>query len=134
MKARSGAPLAPILVLILLATVATACGGAAANTTPGAPVITVLAGPYAFGRAGGARFSGPAGMVRGAAGNLYVADTLHDTIREIAPTGVVTTLAGELGQPGSADGRGPLARFYYPSAVALDAAGNLYVRHSKTTN
>ncbi len=130
MKARPGAPLATVLVLTVLAAVVVACGGgqtAAETTAAGAPLITVAAGPHAAGRAGGARFKGPAGMVRDAAGNLYVTDTLHDTIREITPAGVVTTLAGAADSPGSADGRGPAARFHYPSAVACDAAGNLYV-------
>ena len=38
-----------------------------------------------------------------------------------------TTLAGEAGQDGSADGTGSTARFYYPAGVAVDGAGSLYV-------
>jgi hypothetical protein len=39
---------------------------------------------------------------------------------------VVTTLAG-LGNFGAADGIGAVAKFYYPSSVALDGLGNVYV-------
>jgi streptogramin lyase len=60
-------------------------------------------------------------------GNLYVADANNHTIRKITPAGVVTTLAGTAGSSGSADGTGADARFKYPSGVAVDGDGNLYV-------
>ena len=41
--------------------------------------------------------------------------------------GVVTTLAGRAGYPGSADGTGSAARFSSPWGVAVDSAGNVYV-------
>src|SRR5205823_1449369 len=40
---------------------------------------------------------------------------------------VVTTLAGLAGITGSADGTGGAARFDYPSGVATDSSGNVYV-------
>jgi hypothetical protein len=60
------------------------------------------------------------------AGNIYVADTVNDTIRKITSAGNVTTLAGSAGQIGSTDGTGSAARFYYPRSVAVDTAGNVY--------
>ena len=72
----------------------------------------------------------PEGVATDSAGNVYVADTLNDTIRKITPTAVVTTLAGRAGVRGSADGTGTAALFYYPSAVATDSAGNVYVADS----
>src|SRR6185369_17532047 len=65
---------------------------------------------------------------------VYVADYDNSTIRKVTPAGVVTTVAG-LAQfdhvgfpvPGSADGTGSVARFYYPTGVAVDSAGNVYV-------
>lgn len=58
-------------------------------------------------------------------GNLYVIDSR--TIRKITPTGVVTTLAGNAGAPGTADGVGNAAEFSSPSSITIDGAGNLYV-------
>ena len=77
-----------------------------------------------------ARFLGPVGMAVDAAGNVYVADSGNSTIRKVTPAGVVTTIAGLAGQDGSADGVGSAARFDRPQALALDAAGNLYVADS----
>ncbi len=74
-----------------------------------------------------ARFARPEGVALDSAGNIYVADQLNHTIRKISPTGVVTTLAGEAGQFGSADGIGMATRFNRPSGVALDGAGNVFV-------
>ena len=74
-----------------------------------------------------ARFNGPIGLDVDSAGNIYVADSLNNTIRKISE-GVVTTLAGTpslLG--GSVDGTGAAARFNQPTGVAVDAAGNVYV-------
>ncbi len=45
----------------------------------------------------------------------------------MTPGGVVTTLAGSTGVPGSLDGTGILARFFLPHGVAVDSSGNVYV-------
>jgi len=74
-----------------------------------------------------ARFYSPAGVAVDSAGNVYVADTYNHTIRKITSTGSVTTLAGLAGTPGSTDGTGSAARFFYPSGVAVDGANNVYV-------
>lgn len=75
----------------------------------------------------GARFFKPQGIAVDISGNLYVADSDNNTIRKISPAGLVTTLAGTAGQPGSADGAGNLARFNFPSSIVVDALGVLYV-------
>jgi hypothetical protein len=64
------------------------------------------------------------------AGNLYVADALNYTIREVTPVGtnwVVTTLAGLAGVSGNVNATGSNARFSYPTGMAVDSAGNVYV-------
>ena len=79
-------------------------------------------------------FSGPTGVAVDGGGNVYVADSGNHTIRKVSPTGAVTTLAGMAGKPGTADGTGGMARFFYPCGVAADRAGNLYVVDSGAGN
>jgi sugar lactone lactonase YvrE len=75
----------------------------------------------------GARFSYPCGVAVDASGNVYVADTGNDTIRQVSPAGVVTTLAGSAGDSNSTDGTGTNALFNLPYGVAVAAGGILYV-------
>jgi len=74
-----------------------------------------------------ATFHAPSGIAVDASGNIYVADTLNDTVRKITAAGAVSTVAGTAGVSGSADGSGAAARFTGPQGLALDGAGNLYV-------
>ena len=94
--------------------------------------VTTLAGAArhkgsADGAGATARFSHPAGIAVDAAGYVYVADNGNHTIRKVAPDGTVTTLAGQARQHGAADGPGATARFLFPTGVAVDALGNVYV-------
>lgn len=72
----------------------------------------------------------PKGIASDAFNNLYVADVGNHTIRKITPDGAVTTVAGKAGVPGSADGIGSEARFYYPTGIAVDKKNNIYVADS----
>ncbi len=45
----------------------------------------------------------------------------------MTPAGVVTTIAGKVGVAGAQDGTGTAATFNGPSALAVDASGNVYV-------
>ena len=94
--------------------------------------ITTLAGlagsaGSSDGTGSAARFNHPAGIAVDAAGNVIVADAANDAIRKITAGGVVTTIAGLAGSPGSTDGVGSAARFKFPAAVAVDGAGVIYV-------
>jgi sugar lactone lactonase YvrE len=113
-------------------------------------VISVLAGKIGErgstdGSGSAARFNRPGGLAVDKDGNLYMADSFNRTIRKITPAGAVTTLAGlggdgnatrtgggsendpTGGTDGSTDGPGAVARFSYPTGVAVDAAGTVYV-------
>src|SRR6266700_3150893 len=79
---------------------------------------------------GAAQFNSPIGLSVDSAGNLYVGDTVNQTIRQITPAGVVTTLAGSPGLQGTIDGVGSAARFNQPVSVAVDSANNVYVSDS----
>jgi glucose/arabinose dehydrogenase len=76
-----------------------------------------------------AEFNAPQGVCVDPSGNVYVADTGNNVIREILTNSQVVTVAGS-GTPGSADGIGTNASFSAPTGVALDGTGNLYVADS----
>ena len=83
-------------------------------------------GAYSDGTHDTAFYSNPAGITQDAAGNIYVADSSNHSIRKLTPDGQVITLAGN-GLPGNQDGKQENARFFYPSDVAVDGKGNVYV-------
>ena len=88
------------------------------------------------GPANTARFNLPEGIVLAVDQGvtvLYVADTGNHVIRRVSFTStgpVVSTLAGQAGSPGSADGAGAAARFSSPRGVAVDFSGNVLVADS----
>ena len=96
-----------------------------------AGVVTTLAGTAGSagstdGAGAAARFRYPSGVTVDRDGNVFVADTDNHLIRQITPSGDVTTVGGA-GGPGSTDGVGTAARFYNPKGIAADSAGRLYV-------
>ena len=96
-------------------------------------VVTTLAGIPGLvgardGRGVAARFNVPLGIAVDNSGNVYVADVLNNAIREVAPDGTVTTLAGTMSYAvGNADGAGSIAQFCHPCGVAVDSQNNIYV-------
>jgi trimeric autotransporter adhesin len=81
------------------------------------------------GPATSARIYNPAGLAIDGSGNLYIADYYNSRIRKVtAATGVITTVAGNGAYGFSGDGfAATAAQITYPSAVAVDGAGNLYI-------
>ena len=100
-----------------------------------AGVVTTLAGiPNQSGAtdsvAGTPTFNNPDSVAVDSAGTLYVADTFNRTIRKItqaAGSYTVSTLAGQAGVSGSADGPVATATFEYPTSVSVDPAGDVFV-------
>ena len=95
-------------------------------------VVSTLAGQVGIasltdGLGTNALFSTPAGVAVDGAGNVYVADTANDVIRQINSFGFVSTIAGQPHHPGSSDGTNNGAQFYMPFGITVDAATNIYV-------
>jgi uncharacterized protein (TIGR03437 family) len=82
-----------------------------------------------------AQLYGPTGLAVDPAGNLYIADSNNRRIRKVS-NGIITTVAGNgvcdvagNGVCGAAGDGGPAtsAELSYPIALAIDAAGSLYI-------
>ncbi len=72
----------------------------------------------------------PEGLAIDSGGNLYIADSGNNVIRKVdAITGVITTVAGNASLQGYTGDGGPAtsAELNYPTGVAVDSAGNIYI-------
>ena len=98
-------------------------------------IITTVAGNGSSGFSGdgglatNARLNSPTGVVVDAAGNLFIADRINRRIRKVAAsTGIITTVAGNGSFSFSGDGGlATNAGLGFPTGVAVDAAGNLFI-------
>lgn len=97
-------------------------------------IITTVAGngKAGFGGDNGpalkASFNFPAGLCLDHKGNLFVADRNNHRVRRIDGSGIVTTYAGT-GKPDMGGDGGPAVKAHlnYPSDLACDGKGNLYI-------
>jgi uncharacterized protein (TIGR03437 family) len=96
-------------------------------------VISTVAGNGIAGYSGdgrpaaSAQVGNPTGVAVDAVGNIYVADS-SARVRKVYPGGIIATIAGTGLRGYSGDGGvATNARLNAPSAVALNAAGNVYV-------
>jgi uncharacterized protein (TIGR02145 family) len=71
-------------------------------------------------------FQYPGDITQDKGGVIFVADKDNHVIRKILSNGEVTTVAGT-GTIGSEDGYADSSSFYYPTGVAVDSIGNIYV-------
>jgi sugar lactone lactonase YvrE len=97
-------------------------------------VITTLAGNGTYGYsgdggpAGSASLNIPQRVALDASGNLFIADMWNNRIRKVSTNGIITTVAGNgtYGYTGNG-GFATNAELFFPSAVALDGSGNLFI-------
>jgi len=83
------------------------------------------------GPAANAQFAFPQGIAFDSKGNLYIADQSNNRVRKIDTKGNISTVAGN-GTPGFAGDGGPAisASLTFPTGVAIDGSGNLYIADS----
>lgn len=74
-----------------------------------------------------AQFGRVAGITFAPSGDLYVADAGNQTIRRITAGAMVSTVAGQTGASGFADGAGQTARFAQPGTLSCDRSGTVYI-------
>jgi len=75
-----------------------------------------------------ANLVGPSAVTLDAAGNLYICEQSMQRIRKVNASGIITTIAGNdtMGYVGSGI-PATSAEFAYPTGIAVDAAGNVYI-------
>ena len=72
-------------------------------------------------------FGGANSVAVDRSGKIVTSDANSKVIRKISADGQTSIFAGSLNQVGIADGLSSLARFRFPSGLAFDSSGNLYV-------
>jgi uncharacterized protein (TIGR03437 family) len=97
-------------------------------------VITTLAGTGVAGFSGDglpaaqAELNGPLGVCVAPNGGIYVNDEGNERVREISPSGIITTVAGNGSTGNSGDGgAATAAEFMIPIRCAVDSSGNLFI-------
>jgi uncharacterized protein (TIGR03437 family) len=96
--------------------------------------LTVVAGTGDKGSGGdsglalNATFNSPQGIAVDSSFAVYIADTFNNRVRRVASDGTITTVAGN-GRPTFAgdEGPAPSASLFFPTDVALDRNGALYI-------
>jgi uncharacterized protein (TIGR03437 family) len=100
---------------------------------PATGIVTTLAGTGQPGYAGNgtsalqAWMSSPLGLATDSKGGVYFADEYNHRVRRIAADGTVSDFAGNGICDSVADGPATSSPLCYPTAVALDSAGNVCI-------
>ena len=79
-----------------------------------------------------ATLNSPAGVFVTSNGSIYIADFTNNVVRMISPGGIITTVAGNGQTNYTGDGGlATQATLNHPTAVAVDAAGDLFIADSE---
>jgi sugar lactone lactonase YvrE len=117
------------------------CGGFVWEVSASTGLANIIAGNGSTGYSGdggpatSAELYLPGDAAVDGAGNVYIADTYNQRIRKItASTGIITTVAG-VGTAGFNESvlggtEATNAELNYPTGVAVDSAGNIYIADS----
>ncbi len=131
-----GKPLRMSTAAMLLLCASAAHAQGILTVTP-SPTASTLAGTGILGyngdggSASSATLAQPGAVAYDKNGNLYLADTNNNVVREITPTGIITTIAGTGTEGFSGDGgAATAAQLDTPTGVAVDASGNVYIADS----
>ena len=98
-----------------------------------AQIITTIAGSDSIslgdgGPATACELYNPSDVAIDTAGNIYIADGSNNRIRKVNTSGIITTIAGTGTAGYNGDGiAATLAELSYPSSIALDGSGNIYI-------
>jgi uncharacterized protein (TIGR03437 family) len=85
------------------------------------------------GPATSAQMNSPEAVAMDSSGNVYIADTVNNVVREISTKGIISTIAGNGTSGFSGDnGAATSAMLSSPQGVVVDSSGNVYV--SDTAN
>jgi sugar lactone lactonase YvrE len=102
-----------------------------------AGIITTVAGDGAPGFSGdggpatSASLNHPMGVALDVSGNIYIADEYNNRIRKVSTAGTITTVVGSGGPGNSGDGGlATSAQLYYPTGIAVDGSGDLFIADS----
>jgi hypothetical protein len=107
-------------------------------------IITTVAGDYAADKANGglggfsgdggpatsAQLNDPQGVAVDGAGDLFIADTFNNAIREVTPAGTISTVVNSSAQPGgeTSGAAATASRLNTPYGVAIDqSTDDLYI-------
>jgi trimeric autotransporter adhesin len=87
-----------------------------------------------------ARLDNPSGLAVNAQGDLFIADTVNNVIREVTPDGIIRTIAGDPADARKYGRGGPLGGGYagdggpaadallqHPQGLAVDSKGDLFI-------
>jgi hypothetical protein len=97
-------------------------------------VITTIAGTGAMGSTGDgglaifAQLNVPTGVAVDASGNVYITEQEGHRVRQVSPSGTISTLAGNGNMAFCGDGGAAAnACLRYPYGVAVDGSGNVFI-------
>src|SRR6185369_11256934 len=102
------------------------------KVSPSGIIVTVAGnGTQGFAGDGGpatdAQLNSPRGLAVDGAGNLFIADVDNHRVRRVSPDGIITTVAGNGSVGVSGDGGPATGSPVFPTGVAVDGAGNLFI-------